>query len=246
MYLLHHLVTGFPARSATHGGLGWSSVCLLEGDGRRILVDTGPPAYIPLLHKQLAAHNLTPADITHILMTHLHWDHVCNFTMFSHSQMIVPRSEMDWASRQPPGTAFIPDLHVAKLAEIHDRVLFVGDGDEPITGVETIWTPGHTPGHFAYGVASTSGAVIFAGDAVKNRHELATGQVDSTLDADDSFASIRRLRQRLVDDPQAVLIPGHDVPLAVAAGEVTALAPQVCDFQVFLTNDGGAQARTVV
>jgi hypothetical protein len=40
-YQIDLLVQGFPGKSHEIGGLGWSSVVLLRGHGRTVLVDTG-------------------------------------------------------------------------------------------------------------------------------------------------------------------------------------------------------------
>ncbi len=35
------LVQGFPGKTVCHGGLGWSTVALVRGQGRVILIDAG-------------------------------------------------------------------------------------------------------------------------------------------------------------------------------------------------------------
>ena len=68
MYQMDPFVNGFPGKSASHGAFGWSSVHLLCGHGRTILVETGPPAYIPLLTAALERHGLTTDDVTVVEM----------------------------------------------------------------------------------------------------------------------------------------------------------------------------------
>lgn len=234
MYELHELVTGVPAKSATHGGLGWSTVCLLEGHGRRVLVDTGPPVYIERLHRELEVFGLGADDITDLLVTHLHWDHVGNLTMFPNARVHLSPRELDWAAAQQPGTVFVPDLQVALLDARRDRIVPVEDGGEPLPDLTVIDATGHTPGHLAYRAVTTAGVVIFAGDAVKNRNELATGRSDSALDHQASAATIGRLRHLLSEDPAAVLVPGHDVRLAIRDEAVTVLGRHEIDLSVFL------------
>jgi glyoxylase-like metal-dependent hydrolase (beta-lactamase superfamily II) len=235
---LDALVTGFPGKTATHGGLGWSSVTLLRDGVRTVLVDCGPPQYVNLLRERLAALGLTPEDITDIFATHLHWDHVSNVTMFPHAKVAVGRSEFEWARLQPAGTFLVPDLHVAWLAADPDRARVVEPGVEFLPGVRAVHTPGHTPGHLAYVVETEDGPVLFAGDAAKNRYELATGDADSSLDFAASRASIELLRSMLADDPRLVMIPGHDLTLRLADGEVVAQGAQRADFQVFADTRG--------
>jgi N-acyl homoserine lactone hydrolase len=244
-YTLDILIRGFPGKTATHGGLGWSTVCLLKDETRTVLVDTGPPAYLALLHQELDRRGISPADVTDILTTHLHWDHISNFTMFPNATVTVGRTELEWASRQPPGTPLLADLHVQRLVESVERVRFAEHGQEVLPGIRAVATPGHTPGHTCYRAAVTGGDALFAGDAVKNRFELATGDVDSSLDFEASRASVLLLRSLMAQDPSIVMFPGHDVPLTWVNGEVAATEQQHAELSVFLDTHSGAVQRKI-
>jgi glyoxylase-like metal-dependent hydrolase (beta-lactamase superfamily II) len=242
-YRFDQLIVGFPGKSATHGGLGWASVGLLRDAERTVLVDTGPPQYTNLLKERLGALGVRPGEVTHVLTTHLHWDHISNFTMFPQARVVVGREELEWARTQPPGTFLVPDLHVARLVALSDRVWKVAEGEEFLPDVAAHLTPGHTPAHLAFSVRTTDGVVLFAGDAVKNRYELATGDVDSSLDFAESRASVERLRGLLCDRDDVVMVPGHDVRLGIDGGDVVALGEHDVDFQVFLSTKDGPQER---
>lgn len=245
MYRLDILVSGFPGKTSTHGGLGWSSVCLLRDTSRTVLVDTGPPAYIPLLHDRLGLLGIEPKDVTDILATHLHWDHVGNFTMFPNATVTVSRKELEWAVKQPPGTTFVPDLHVQRLAESVKQVHLVEDGHEVLSGIHAMATPGHTPGHLAYQTSTAEGKVLFAGDSIKNRYELATSNVDSSMDFTASRASVDKLRAILQADPSTSVIPGHDVQLSYVDGEVRAKQDLQADISAFLDTHSGPIPRGI-
>lgn len=216
-YDAHVLVDGFPGRSSSHGSFGWSSLHLLVHADRRVLVETGPPAYIPLITAGLSRHGFTRTDVTDVLITHAHWDHLSNITMFPQARVWMAHAEFEWALTLPSDEPFIshPHLQELKWRGVERAV----DGEEALSGIAVIGTPGHTPGHVAYVAHTTDGPMIFAGDSVKNLSELATGQVDSTLDRRASEASVRRLRTYMTESG-AILVPGHDVPLAMRDGAV--------------------------
>jgi N-acyl homoserine lactone hydrolase len=222
VYELTTLIHGFPGRSTHHGGLGWSTVSLLQGHGETIIVDPGGYNYrMPLLAK-LAQLGIEREDVTAVALTHCHWDHSCNVTLFPNARIVVSRPELEWAAAQPVGTWELPELHVGYL-ETSDRVVRVEDGDEPLPEFVAIATPGHTPGHFAYGAALAGGRrAIFAGDAIKNEVELVSGAADMTLDADVSRASIEKIRSMMSDDPDLILVCGHDRHLSLENGTVVA------------------------
>jgi len=211
-YVAHPLIEGFPGKSSSHGAFGWSSLWLLDDGARRVLVDAGQPAYIPLIHAGLERLGLTTDDVTDVLLTHMHWDHVSNFPMFANATTWVGADELRWAADQPAGTPFIPDLHVQELLRRTDRVAHMAAGQEVLPGIHAIDSAGHTPHHLAFYLERADEKRVFAGDSVKNVYELATGRVDSTLDSEASAATIAALRS-LLTDTGATLVPGHDVEL---------------------------------
>jgi N-acyl homoserine lactone hydrolase len=223
MYNLEVVIQGFPGKSEDHGGLGWSTVPLLTGHGEAILIDTGSYSYrVPLLER-LDRLGLGPEDITSVVLTHCHWDHVCNYPLFAKAKIFVPNDDLEWAASQPVGTWHIPEFHVDKLYSDR-RAVRIREGDEFLPGLRAVATPGHTPGHLGYVARGRRGDLIFAGDAAKNQAELMTGRVDMTLDAAASRASIRRLRELAAKDRPNIVVCGHDRLLGLDGDEVLRLS----------------------
>ena len=48
---------------------------LVISPGGPVLVETGPGSTLPVFLEQLSQHGLTPTDIKHVLVTHIHFDH---------------------------------------------------------------------------------------------------------------------------------------------------------------------------
>jgi N-acyl homoserine lactone hydrolase len=223
VYTLDVLIQGFPGKTLYHGGLGWSTVPLIRGHNEVILIDTGSYSYRDPLLERLEQLGLGRDDVTSVVLTHCHWDHICNYPLFPRAKIFVPNNDLEWALDQPVGSWHIPEFHVEKLEADH-RVIRVRDGDEFLPELRVVATPGHTPGHLGYVARGERANLIFAGDAAKNQAELMTGKVDMTLDLAASRASIRRLRRLAAQDPANVIVCGHDRLLSLDEDKVVHLA----------------------
>jgi N-acyl homoserine lactone hydrolase len=210
-YEIVELVQGFPGRSTRHGGLGWSSVTVLRGDGRLMLVDTGSFGMRPMLADRLAGFGIDPAEVTDILLTHAHYDHAANYLLFPRAEIHISAAEVEWASSVGPAFMPLPELYAQDLAaNSRTRLVFPG---EVLPGITAVAAPGHTPGSTVFRVDGRDGPVLFTGDAAKNRAELLSGDVDMTLSHVDSKRTVYRILSLWREVPGTLLVPGHDVPL---------------------------------
>jgi N-acyl homoserine lactone hydrolase len=211
-YAVDALVTGFPGKASAHGALGWSGVTLLRGGGRVVLVDAGGFGLRAPLAKALADRGVAPADVTDVLLTHVHYDHAVNALLFPNAALWISAADLEWACGREPQFDAVPELYAAALARDARTRRLDGDG-AVLPGVDAIAAPGHTPGCLVYRVAAGEGVALFAGDAVKNRAELLSGDVDMTVDRAASEASVRLVRDLWSATPGAVLVAGHDLPM---------------------------------
>ncbi|MES2184873.1 MAG: MBL fold metallo-hydrolase [Pseudomonadota bacterium] len=217
MYTLDVLVQGFPGRAVCHGGLGWSTVALLRGAGRTILIDVGAFGVRKELAKQLKAHGVAPDDVTDVVLTHAHYDHAVNFTLFPAATVWIGADELAWAEAQPPGFNPLPELYVHELATA-SRVRRIQAGDEFLPGLFALAAPGHTPGHLIFHLkGDNTPPVVFTGDAAKNRAELMSGAVADSGDHADSKRSLEVIWNCWKAAPGTVLVPGHDLSMRLDA-----------------------------
>jgi glyoxylase-like metal-dependent hydrolase (beta-lactamase superfamily II) len=216
-YSVDALVEGFPGKATSHGGLGWSGITLLRGGGGRlVLVDTGGFGVREPLARALDERGVAPADITDVLLTHVHYDHAVNALLFPDAALWISEADLAWARGREPRFDPVPELYAAALDRAPRTRRLDGDG-AVLPGIDAIAAPGHTPGCLVYRVESEGGVVLFAGDAVKNRAELLSGKVDMTVDRAASEASVRLVRDLWADTPGALLVPGHDLPMRAGA-----------------------------
>ena len=208
------LVQGYPGKSVCHGALGWSTIALLRHAGHVALVDVGSFSQRGLIQGGLGARGLAPKDVTDVLLTHSHHDHSINWTLFHHARIVIGRDEMEWAREQPWGETAVPELYVEKL-DGWSTAAVVRDGEEVLPNVTALEAPGHTPGHLIFLLEGADRDVIFTGDAAKNRAELVSLTADMTYDQEVSQASFEMIWELWRRRPGSVLIPGHDLPMAL-------------------------------
>ena len=218
-YAIDILVHGYPGKSVCHGGLGWSSIVLLRGNGHTALVDVGSFGIRTPLIGHLARHGLKPSDVTDVILTHSHFDHSVNWTLFSHARIVIGKTELDWSLGEPWGETPVPELYVRELAAWPTAVT-VAEGEEVLPGMTAHLAPGHTPGCLIFVLHGEGGDVIFTGDSAKNRAELISRTTDMTYDPAISAQSIELIWQLWQRHPDTVLIPGHDLPMLQDRGEV--------------------------
>ncbi|MGE0629372.1 MAG: MBL fold metallo-hydrolase [Hyphomicrobiaceae bacterium] len=211
------IVQGYPGKSVCHGGLGWSTLALIRGAGRVVIVDTGPFGYRPLIRERLARHDLKPADVTDLLLTHCHHDHSVNWVMFKEARIVIGKTEMEWALKLPWGSNAVPEFYVAELNK-WATTRTVADGEEVFPGCRAYEAPGHTPGCLFYVIEGREHDLIFTGDSAKNRAELVSRDTDTSYDKTVSARSIERIWEHWRRKPGTIVVPGHDTPMVLKAG----------------------------
>jgi len=217
-YEVDILIQGYPGKTLEHGGLGWSTVALLRGHGRVAVLDTGAFGVRRRLAEALALHGVQPADVTDLILSHLHYDHMINWPMFAGARIVAGAQELAWALAEPAGNPLVPELYVEALSR-HPRLVTVAEGDAVLPGITAHLVPGHTPGHLMFVIDGAVHDIILVQDAAKYRAELLTRRADMTYDPAVTAASIERIWTAWRRKPGSIVIPGHDLPMVLADGQ---------------------------
>ena len=216
-YEVDILVHGYPGKAVCHGGLGWSTIALLQGHGRVALVDVGSFGQRQLVLDGLARRGLSPDSVTDVLLTHSHWDHSVNWVMFPKARVTIGGDELAWSLREPWGTTPVPELYMREL-DGSPQVVRVADGEEVLPNLTCHDAPGHTPGHLIFVLRGPGRDLILTGDAAKNRAEILSLEADMTYDPAVSRASMEAIWAMWRARPGTVLVPGHDMPMVLENG----------------------------
>ncbi|MFV1876785.1 MBL fold metallo-hydrolase [Nioella sp.] len=205
------------------------NVTLLRGQGRVVLFDAGSGlAFQPSvgeLPDALYALGVDPADVTDVVFTHAHPDHLWGAlddfdeAMFYNARHYMGAGELAYW-RDPDTVNSIGAARQAfaigaarRLEMLGDMVESFDDGNEVLPGVTAVLTPGHTPGHMSF----TVGNAMILGDAVGNHHVgfEAPGLLSGS-DQDQAMAAETRvaLLDRIVADDMTVVgfhLPGGGI-----------------------------------
>jgi glyoxylase-like metal-dependent hydrolase (beta-lactamase superfamily II) len=202
-----------------------NNVVVIRRQSELILVDAGAgPRHQPTsgkLAENLQAAGIQPADVTTVVLTHGHPDHVWGILdagdnlVYPNARYVVSAREWDlWSApdvlqRLP---AALPRERIvsgaqSRFARIRDEVRMVRDGDEITSGMRVIETSGHTQGHISLELAGGDGLVI-SGDALTHAvisFQYPSWRVPVDHDADRGIATRLRLLDQLATDKQRLV-----------------------------------------
>jgi glyoxylase-like metal-dependent hydrolase (beta-lactamase superfamily II) len=186
---------------------------LVRGGDRVVLVDAGVgdivrgPFNGGQLLANLAAAGVQPEDVTDVVLTHLHFDHVGWTTR--HGEVVFTNAtyrcdERDWSHFVGPDPGA-----TKKLTPIADRLEPWSGGGSLLPGMDTMAAPGHTPGSTILVVSSGDDRALLLGDVVHCPVELLDDEWAGMGDVDPDLAI--RTRVALAKE-----LEGTDTPVAAA------------------------------
>src|ERR1700730_2009466 len=190
---------GFLIRTGAHtvlidAGVGVRSIGIFEG-GR--------------LLESLADYGVTPTDVTDVVFTHLHFDHVGWAT--THGEVVFPNAtyrcdQRDWdhfVTNDPEGGG------ARKPRPIADRMAMWDTDGTVLPGLDAMVAPGHTPGSTIVVVSDGTDRALLLGDVVHCPIELVDDEWEGLGDVDPELA--KRTKNALARE-----LEGTDTPVAAA------------------------------
>jgi glyoxylase-like metal-dependent hydrolase (beta-lactamase superfamily II) len=199
-------------------------VWVIKGGLRPIVVETGPKypeefskstaPYIPGGIQQspeertpaaLKRHGIDPAQVSHVIVTHLHADHYDYFDAFPNARLVVNRREREENYSQVLGgkDRFAPDVRKAIIAR--PGALQLVQEEEIAPGIQVFSLGCHTPGSQGVLVRTRLGPVVLTGDVVYKYSNLEQDRPIRSPDEKGCREALAKIRA-LAD----IILPAHD------------------------------------
>ena len=217
------------------------NLALYQDGANTVLFDVGSgPDFMPtagVITDSLNAMGLSPEDVTHVVFTHAHPDHIWGLLddfdepLFLNATYMMGRTEWDyWWNPETVNT--IGEARAAfavgakrRMEAIEDAVVLFNDGEEVLPGIAALSTPGHTPGHMSFEVRQGSEAALVIGDAIGNHHvafKKPTWASGSDQDAATAAGTRKMLLDRLTSENMSLIgfhLPNGGIGRAEADGD---------------------------
>jgi glyoxylase-like metal-dependent hydrolase (beta-lactamase superfamily II) len=224
----------------------WAMRCLLIEDGEKlILVDTGMGnkqddkffGHYDLhgeatLHSSIAEKGFSPADITDVLLTHLHFDHVGGAVQFNRDgSRLEPtfanatywsnEAHWQWASNPNPRekASFLKE-NILPLQE-SGQLRFIEDGQSPFADIGLINVDGHTEQMMLPVIQYKNQKIIYCADLFPSSYHIPVPWLMSyDMRPLQTMEEKQSVLQRAVEE-QCILFFEHDPVYEAALVEYT-------------------------
>ena len=199
---------------------------IVQGNGLTALVDTGMTSVdqmnrgagflmSELIHQApgedtlsiLSRAGLTPDQIDYVFLTHCHYDHCSNLTLFPNARAVIPQTAWQAWHADPQRAVYLHAGFLGFLEDLHaqDRLVLCDEG-EILPGIGVRRVGGHSVcSQFIY-VNTARGLVALTGDTVQMYANLEQDDPIHILD-DEAEARAALQTARTTAD---LVIPGHD------------------------------------
>lgn len=202
-------------------------VYMVEIGERRIAVDLGIgpatidfPGFGPFSGgkylESVAKLGVSRFDVTDLIFTHLHLDHVgwTTFDMAGERVLTYPNARVmctavEWEYWHGGDNPAGPHPETVQKP-LEDRIEYISGGDEIAPGLTVISTPGHTPGHISLLIDDGEQRLFLLGDVFHGAMQMQ--EMDWSVAFDVDQAQARQTREQLyaeITRPNTLIAANH-------------------------------------
>lgn len=199
---------------------------IVESADEVVLFDTGlgegaREAGLGQLRQRMQAAGHAPEDVTIVVLTHLHPDHIGGLTeggepAFPNARYMVGRAEYDFwtADERSQGATANAAANIAeKVVPLMEDATMLAEGDEVTAGITAMEAFGHTPGHLVFNIESAGRRLMLTADTA-NHFVASLQRPDWHVQYDMDKEAAAETRRRVFDMIAADGIPfiGYHMP----------------------------------
>ncbi len=124
----------------------------------------------------LAAAGYKPEDVTVVVLTHMHGDHIGGLMekgapAFPKARYVMGQAEYDfWTDAKRVGTPAEGGQKgvLANVKPLAEKATFIGDGATVVPGITSVAAFGHSPGHMIFRVESEGKQLVLTADTANH------------------------------------------------------------------------------
>lgn len=197
---------------------------LIEVGDQKIAVDLGLgpmrldfPGFGPFIGgdymESLESTGVAREEVTDVVYTHMHLDHV-GWTTIGSGELMYPNarhfsSQTEWEFWYGQDNPLGPNIETVQQP-LEGIIEFVSEGDEIAPGVRVMEIPGHTPGHIALMITVGDERLLLAADLLHSESQLyeSTWSVPFDVDPDEARDSREMMYEEMIQ-PNTMVAMGH-------------------------------------
>lgn len=200
------------------------NITVWRTEDRIVLFDVGAGPYFMQtagkLLESLEAQDIAPDEITDVVFTHAHPDHLWGL-LDDFDELICPDASYHMCSiewdfwRADDAMDKVSESRRSfvvgaqnRFAAIEDSINLFSFGQEVLPGIEAVDSSGHTPGHTSFVLHSQAGSVMLLGDALTHQvisFEHPEWPTGSDQDPEKAIQTRVKLLDRLANDQLALI-----------------------------------------
>lgn len=205
------------------------NLTLVRDGERNIIFDAGSGAnFMPSAGKimdALDAINVDPSDITHVVFTHAHPDHLWGVEddfgdlLFYNAEHMISKPEFEFWNNENAIEKVSEDRQFFavgaknRLDLLEDTLSTFNFDDEIFSGIRAVNSVGHTPGHTSFEIKGGGQSLLITGDALTNAiisFEKPNWPSGSDQDKDQGAVTRMNLLDQITADD--MMIVGYHLP----------------------------------
>ena len=157
----------------------------------------------------LRSIGIDPTDVSHVIVTHLHYDHFSNISLFPNAKIVVSRKGLREAvapKHVEIGGQVPKDALCDLLRRPSNLIQLIDDEEEILPDINVFWIGGHTPADQAVSIKTSKGKAVITSDTVFLYRNIEENiPIGYFYNLEECYDAMKRIRNEA-----DIILPTHD------------------------------------